>query len=268
MTTTTHSENVTVNVYLDPSPAPEAGFGVVMLLVPKATNSLNGARVLEVASYEEAETAQTAGYISASSLLAAEAAFAQRPKPESFKFGNVDLVGGETYATGLTAVIAADEDFYGVCLAVRTDAEIVLVSDAVEAASKKMLCAFQSDDASWLDAGVPAGVSTIMGTSGNERTVACYHTTDTEWMDVAVMVNRLRFDPDERSAPWHGFLARGIDDYSSAPTATQRTLAIANNANLGLPYGGHMAAAMALMESPAIVLAVLMPIIEINQLVR
>jgi hypothetical protein len=236
MTTTTHNPNITVNVFLDPSPAPEAGFGIVLLLVPKATNSLNSERVATYTSYDDAVTDNTAGHISAGSLAAVEAAFAQRPKPSSFKLGNVDLVGGETYATGLAAVIAVDDDFYGVCLSPRTDAEIVLVSAYVEASSKKMLCAFQSDDASWLTAGIPAGLSAI---EDNEQTIANYHDDDTAWMDVATLVNRLRFDPDDQSAPWHGYAARGVADYAAVPSAAERLLVIANNCNLGLPYGGQ-----------------------------
>jgi len=238
MNTTTHNPNVSVTIFLDPSPVQEAGFGTVMLLVPLAANSLNGARTMTFANFEEAQTANTAGYISAATLASALAAFSQRPKPTSYKVGYVDLVGGETYVTGLTAVIAADPDFYGLAISPRTDAEIVAVSDAVEALSKKILFAFQSDDASWLDAGVPAGLASIMGSSGNEKTAAIYHTTDTDWNDVALLVNRLVYNPDNISVPWHGFTVRGIDDLSPVPTASQRIFVIGNNANLGLPYGG------------------------------
>ena len=238
MSQTTHDPNITITIYLDPSPVQEAGFGVVMLLVPQATNSLNAARTMTFTDYESAQTANTAGYISAGTLAAAEAAFSQRPKPASFKVGRVDLVGGETYVTGLTAVINADEDFYGLAISPRTDAEIVAVSDAVEALSKKIMFAFQSDDSSWLNSGVPAGLSTIMGASGNERTIACYHLSDAEWFDVALLCNRLTYDPDQKSVPWHGFTVRGVDAYATMPTAAERIFIIDNDCNLILPYGG------------------------------
>ena len=156
-----HSPNVTINVTLAATPVQEAGFGIVLLLVPLASNSLNGVRVVEYTSVDAAQTARTAGYISAATLLAVTAIFAQRPKPASVKVGYVDLVSLETYATGLTACIAYDSNFYGVCCTPRTDAEIVLVSNAVEAASKRMFFYFQSDDSSWLNSGVPSGLSTI-----------------------------------------------------------------------------------------------------------
>ena len=236
MSTTDHTPNITVNVTLDPSPQQEAGFGTVLLLVAQATNSLNGVRGLTWTSYEDAVTANTAGYISAGTLAAAAAAFAQRPKPAQFKVARADLGGGEDYAEALTAAIAFDSDFYGVCCDSRVDANIVLVSELVEASTKKMLYALQGDDASWLTAGVPAGLSAI---DGSERTLACYHTTDAVWMDVANMCSRLVWDPDDQSAPWHGHPLRSIADYTTAPTAAERLLALTNNANLGLPYGGE-----------------------------
>lgn len=236
MATTDHTPNIVVNVTLDPSPQQEAGFGTVLLLVAQATNSLNGVRGVTLTSYEDAVTLNTGGYISAGTLAACAAAFAQRPKPAEFKLARVDIVGGEDYAEGLTAAIAFDSDFYGVCIASRAQADMVLVSDLVEASSKKMLFALQDDDASWLNSGIPAGLSTI---DGAERTVACYHTTDAQWMDVANLCNRLVYDPDDQSAPWHGHPLRGVDAYSTAPTAAERLLALTNNANLGLPYGGE-----------------------------
>lgn len=238
--TTKHLPNITVNVVLAPLPGAEAGFSTVLLMVPQATNSLNGERVEEYISFADMETAQTAGYISAATLEAGRAAFAQRDgrgrRITSFKLGRVDLAGGETYATGLTAIIAADDDFYGLAISPRTDTEMALVSVTVEAlTTKNLLFAMQGDDASWLDAGVPAGLST---TEDNERTIGCYHDTDSEWMDVAYLCNRLIYDPDVQSAGWVYAPLRGIDAYATEPTAAQRVLALANEANLGLPLGG------------------------------
>lgn len=236
-TKATHAPNVTINVTLAATPVQEAGFGVVLLLVPLATNSLNGVRVVEYTTYEDAQTANTAGYISSGTLAAVETLFAQRPKPASVKVGYVDLASGtpETYATGLAACIAFDSAFYGVCCTSRVDTDIVLVSDAVEASSKRMLFYFQDSDASWLDAGVPTNFAAI---DDNERTAGVYHTTDAEWGDVAAIGNRLAYDPDEKSVPWHYYGPRGVEDYSTVPTAAQRLLAIANNINLGMGFGG------------------------------
>lgn len=231
-----HSPNITVNVTLDPSPTQEAGFGTVLLLVDQATNSLNGVRGVTYTSYEDMVTANTAGYINAGSLAAGAVAFAQRPKPAEFKLARVDLAGGETYATGLTAAITFDDDFYGLAINSRTQSIIAAVGLSVESLSKRILFIFQDDDVSWLDAAVPAALSAM---EGYERSIACYHTTDAQWMDVGMICNRLVYDPDEKSAPWNGFPVAGITAYTTRPTAAERLLAIANDANLGLAYGGE-----------------------------
>lgn len=207
----------------------------MLLLVPLATNSLNGVRVVEYATLAEAQAAQTAGYISAATLVAITAAFAQSPAIESIKVGYADLAGSpaETYATALTACIAFDPDFYGVCIFVRTATEIAAVGALVETNAKKMLFVFQSADSSWLDSGIPSGFSAM---AAYERSGACYHDTATEWADVAFACNRLSFDPDSTSAPWHGCTIAGVAAYSTTPTSTQAGFIRSNNANVFLPY--------------------------------
>lgn len=349
---TTHNPNISITIFLAANPAQEAGFGTVLLLVPKSTNSLNGVRVVEYVSYDDAYDANVAGYISSSTLSAVQVAFSQSPKPTSIKVGFVDdtaatpavkaskdmstvgthawntvleattagvdgsaitvelvadaggavtiardgtafqihfkpgvstitnvetaitalagaddlfgvktagtgatvlavvdanmgathLSGGadavatEGYDDGLASCITFDSDFYGVCIASRLQAAVVDVSTYIEASSKRMLFCAQDNDPDWYSGAVPAGLSTI---SAYERTIIVYHTTDSEWGDVGHLCNRLTFDPDSISAPWHGNPVASVADLSPEPTATQRLAIIANNANLGLPYGGY-----------------------------
>ena len=54
MGTGSHNPNITVNVELAALPPSETAFSTVLLLVPQATNSLNGDRVLTFASYADA----------------------------------------------------------------------------------------------------------------------------------------------------------------------------------------------------------------------
>lgn len=150
--------------------------------------------------------------------------------------GGVDAVDSG-YDDGLTACIEADPDFYGVCLASRDAADVADVAVLVEASTKKMLLAFQSGDADWLDGDVPAGLSSI---DSNERAAAFYHDDSDAWAELGFIANRLVYDPDERSAPWHGFPIAGVDSYGTAPTAAERLAAIEDaHINLGLPYGGE-----------------------------
>jgi len=154
----------------------------------------------------------------------------------------VNLAGGvdadtDGYDDGLTACIAIDPDFYGVALASRDADDVAAVATLIEASSKKMLLVFQSGDADWLAGDVPAGLSSI---DSNERAAGFYHDDSTAWADLGFLANRLVYDPDERSAPWHGFPIAGVDSYSTAPTAAERLAAIEDaHINLGLPYGGE-----------------------------
>lgn len=352
--TTTHNPNIAITIVLAASPVQEAGFSTVLLLVLLSTNSLNGERVVEYTSYDEAYTAQQAGYISAATLAAVAVAFSQSPKPESFKVGYVDdtasvaavkaskalagvgtgaldtvvrattagadgnnirvywlgdsgagvtievqtgsdvrnviihyqagvstvgnvetainglagandiieiqttgtgatvlaagaaaetqLTGGsdavvtEGYDDGLAACIAADDDFYGVCIASREQDDIVDVITYVEASSKRMLFVFQDDDTSWTTSGQPAAYSAV---DAYERAIPVYHTDDTAWGDVGWIVGRLVWDPDENSVPWDAAPVAGVAELDPMPSAAARLLTIANNCNLGLPYGGE-----------------------------
>ena len=218
---TSHKAYNTINVYLATLARGAAGFSTVLLVVPLATNSLNGARVVEYTTLALAQAAQTATYISAATLAAITTAFAQRPSITSIKVGYADLVGGETYATALTACIAYDPAFYGVCIFVRTTTEIAAVAALVETNAKKMLFGFQSADASWLT-GTPAAGFDAM--AAYERTAGWYHATATEWADVACMCNRLQADPDVISSPWRFFEA--LDVEQTTITEAQRLLAV------------------------------------------
>ena len=123
---------ITVTVNLDPAPATQQGFSNILLLVDEASNPL-ASRVTTFTSYPEAVTAQAAGAISSGTLSLLQTMFSQAPRLARVKVGKVDTAGGETWAQGYAACIAADADVYGVCMATRTAADVVAVSNAIEA---------------------------------------------------------------------------------------------------------------------------------------
>lgn len=224
------SSTITVNVFLAPSPPARAGFGTALLVVNQDDgNSLNGARVMSFASSSEVDAARTAGYISATTQGFLNDAFSQIPSPSEIKVGYQDVGGPETLAAALAAIEAADNDWYGLCIYSRADADIVTAADFVE--SRKKVFVGQSDDASWLDSGVPAGVSTL---TDNERCAILYHSSDAEPGDLCWLVSRLVFDPDTTSAPFEGQV-RGVAAIT-AITSAQRDFVEANGANVGLPF--------------------------------
>lgn len=224
------SSTITTNIFLSPSPPSRASFSTVLFLVDQDSgNSLNGVRVATYASGSEAEAAQVAGYISATTLSFLQDAFAQIPSPARIKVGYRDVGGAETIAAALTAIEAVDTDWYGIAMYSRSDADIVALSAAIE--TRKKIAVAQSDDPSILDAALPAGIAAI---NGAERTALIYHSSDAEPADLAWLVSRTVFDPDSTSAGWEGQV-RGVGAVTGLTTA-QRDLATANDANIGLPF--------------------------------
>lgn len=227
----THDQNITINVSLDAAPLQPAGFGAQLHLGDQAAGvTLDGDRVRTYSSLDAVQTDVTASFLPAAVLAKATAVFSQRPKPVEFQVGRVDTGGGESYADGLAAVRAELDTAYGVSLDSRLDADILALATPIEALEKILVA--QSDDADWLTSGVPAGLSAL---EGNERTVIVYHDEDSEPMAEGYLSNRLVFNPDTISAPWDAGV-KGVSAYTTALTDAQRPFALANNANVGLPY--------------------------------
>lgn len=349
MSVATHNPNVTVAVSLDAARASTASFSSVLLLVGRNDNSLDGDRVMSLASYEEGQDAEDAGFISSTTLEAVRVAFNQdhvlpalklgsyddRTPTKAFKdFGDVgggnfdtvieahtagvdgneitvalvadgsgsvsitrsgnavtihfiaatstvtnvqtaiaalsgadDIidvktagtgatvlasgdafaatslasgVGAEAFADALQACIDADPDFYGVALDSRDLGDIEDVSAAMGAtvAAGSRIFIYASNDADWLTGTAPSEADDI---ALRERTAGVYQADTSKWHDVAWLVDRLSFDPDVQSVPWHACPLREVGDYSASITATQRANAIANNINIVLPQGDETA---------------------------
>lgn len=225
--------NLTLNIYLAPVPGAGASLTTVMYLVDEALgNGLNGDRTRTYASVTDVTDDATALYITAAVSQALQDAFAQSPTPKEIKVGRIDTGGGETYATGFTAVKADDPDFYGVVIDKRSNAEILLVSGAVETDAFRIFF-LQSADADWLTAGYPAALTAI---EDRERSVICYHDIAAEVFDLCWAVHRLNFDPDDRSVGWPCNL-KEVADYTTAVTSAQKVFAEANDVNLGEEWG-------------------------------
>lgn len=227
----TWASTITIQIVLGASPPTRQGFGTPLLMVDQATNTLNTARTMSFATYTEAQAAQTAGYISATTLDYMQAVFSQQPTPSVVKVGRRDTAAVETVAAALTAIQAADDDWYGLAIYSRVDADIVAAANAIEAGASKIFLA-QSDDTSLLDASLPAGLTTL---AAKERTALLYHTTDAEPGDLAWLASRLVWDPDSKSAPWEGQV-RAVASYTTGLTSAQQGFIATNKINAGLPF--------------------------------
>lgn len=223
----THDNTIIVNVFLATLSPARQGFDALLHIAIDTGNSLNGDTVRTYTSSADADADFAAGFITSQVQAFIKAAFTQQPRLSTVK---VTTAAAAAYDLAYTAARGADDGFYGVCIDSRLAADIIEVSDAVEADAEKVF-AFQSADADVITAGFPAALSSIVS---NERTLPVYHPTDAEPGDIAWLASRLVFDPDVQSAPWDGQI-RGVAAYTL--TGAQRDAAIANNFNVILPFG-------------------------------
>lgn len=219
----------TINIIFAPSPPSRLSFTTPLLVVDKATNTL-GARVVSFASAATAAAALTGGTISATTAAWLTAAFSQIPTPRSIKVAFHDTAATETLSACLAAIEALDTNWYGTAIYSRVAADIAAWGVLIEA--RKKIFVAQSGDASWLDAGIPAGLSAI---AAYERTAVVYHDAATAAADLCWLVSRLVWDPDEKSAGWEGQV-RGVAALTTGITLAQRDFIEANDANVGLPF--------------------------------
>lgn len=221
---------VIVNVFLASLPPPRQVFGVPLLIVTATGNGLGGATVATYNSPTAVAAALTATEITAQTADFVNTAFAQQPRVPSVK---VTAAAASGYELAYAAARAADDTFYGVAIDTQLTADILEVSAAVETDAEKLFIA-SSADADWLTSGVPAAFSAA---AGRERTAIVYHDIATEPVSLAWLAARLGIaNPDNRSAPWTGRV-REILAYTTDLTGAQRDFALANQANLVLPFG-------------------------------
>ena len=234
MAIVTHLDRIGVTVNLDAVVAQQAGF-YVLYLVPLAANSLNSATYMTFTSYADAVDANTATYISATTLQALADVFAQSRVPAQIHVAAVDLASSsgsipDTYALVIASMISEGLDFYAVCIQDRDNSDVATVSDYIESLSsdRPYLFVAQSADASWKTATPDAAFNTVVG---NERTVLVYHDTSGEHNDLVWAACVLAFEPDNYSAPWN----RPLNDVAALAslTSAEKTFLRTNNANFG-----------------------------------
>lgn len=228
MPSSSHVSNVNHTVLLAALATPGAGFGTVTLLVDEAQgtgNALGGARYLDFADYSEAQTAQTAGNITAEVLAACNVVFSQQIAPSKFRVCRVDTAGGESYTDALSALeLEGLTDLWMLAMDSRTPATQLALAATVEALGGKYALALYEDDADWLTSGRPAAWSAA---DAYRWAFVAYHDATTAWPALGVAVRNLAFDPDETSVGWEKDV-KGIAAYSTYLSSTQRDNAIDN----------------------------------------
>jgi len=224
----THDSNINIQVILDA--AAPALFGFTPLFVLSIDELPDDDRVRVYTSAKDIDDDSDLTTPQKESLAVA---FMQQPRPGEVKVGfrATTTPAEESFAEAMSAIEDADPDWYGFTIDSRADEDIIAASAWAEARTKLFVA--QSSDPDWLTTGFPGGFDDI---EDNERTALIFHDTDLEAADIAWLTNRLVFNPDTRSAPWDCEI-KGVNKYTSAITAGQRSFGIGNNANLMLPYG-------------------------------
>ncbi len=249
----THNDLVTAPITYSSPTSGARGFSTVMFISSDST--LGGTdRVRSYATAAEVSAALTATTLSASAAAAGLIAFGQPNPPDRFLVGR--KASGETWAEAyaLCVVDTLGVEAFGICIQSRTDADILAIGAAVEAEGLRLFAA-QANNTDLLSGAIAS--STLAAMAAYKLTALYYHTTDTQWLDVAHMVDRLSWDPDETSAGWNSAIL-GVSAYTgTAITQTQKVQARTNNVNLMLPFGtttdlyvdpGHVLAGLQISE--------------------
>jgi hypothetical protein len=226
--------SITVN--LAPAAVTPAGFSALSLLVDQAAGNplAGGARYLTFTTLAAAQASQGAGEISATVLAQVAVAFnTSLPRPiTSVRVIRVDTGGGESYANayngaGLTPASYLElnpGNVWGLCMDSRTAAVQAAFATAVVAQGQHVLF-IQSAQADIITGGAPA---TFVA---DNRWAGVYHSTGTEYADMALLANRSAFDPDIRSVGWNCAL-QGVAAYPADLTTAEVNFGLGNNWNI------------------------------------
>ena len=230
----THENIIQISILLDPPPAGVAGFRPLIVGDEADGTTLDGdrARVYSVGAIDEVDDDEADGFLSSFVADAVRRGFSQNPAPSEIVVGRIDTTASpaETYPDALGLIDDA-QPFYGVCIDSRDAADHEAVAEWIEPRDKIFI--FQSSDADWLTADVPAGYEDI---ASLEQTAGLYHDRDERSEEFSWLCNRLAFDPDEISVPWDAPLDSSVS-YTEGLSTGEKGLAEDNDINLLLPLG-------------------------------
>ena len=145
----------------------QTGFGTP-LLVGDSDRYAAGERIRTYTDIAQVETDFTAGDIE---IDMARAAFGQAIRPPQIKIGQVEAGDSGDYTTALAAIEALDDDWYGLAVETRAEADILAIAAFIEARFK-IFCALSSDAA--VKAGTAGNVAEDLKAAAYDRTFLIY----------------------------------------------------------------------------------------------
>lgn len=231
----THDDNISITINLAALSSGVQGF--MPLIIGKDITLPGEARVVSYSTVAQAEADRALTHLDDLTLDCVREMLGQRPRPEFVRVGRWDAGGPEAIGAAIDAIAAVTTDFYGVAVASRAAADLVALGakiTSLESDGTKLLAVVQSSVADLLTADLPAALSDL---EGHERVALVYHSDDDGPRAEGWLGNRLAYDPDEVSVPWHAPVREVFSFDRDAVTQAQKEAARGNHVNLALPFG-------------------------------
>lgn len=209
---------VNVQISRETDTVDRASFGIPLFLTTESavTDRVKTYSNMEGVAADYAET--TVAY------KMAQAAFSQEIRPNIIKIAN--KTSAETYTAALNAVVAADNDWYGLAADTITAADIFEIATWAEARTKIYVA--RSADADIIT-NAADDIASDLEAANFDRTALMYHPNSaTVYIDAAWLGNCLVLDPG--SETWKFKTLGGIPVYML--TESQRQYALGKGANV------------------------------------
>lgn len=225
MGATLDADTVVVNLSSSPGAVARKSFGT-------PNHATDGASFAERLRFYETNTAaQADADLDAATKLAAAQFFAQEPRPPKLAISRVAYA---SLAVDLDAVRAENDDWYGLDIASRVQADIENAASWTETNQKLFIA--QSSDASYLD-GTGGNVGEVLRLASYQRSAGpLYHSADLDHAALVWLTTKLWVDPDVRTTFWKAATLVSIlpDDI----TDTEKANVFTENGNVFLTLGG------------------------------
>lgn len=201
-----------VNIDRQTKPIAQASFGTILIV---GSNPTFSSRV-EYFTDAEAIAAVLTGGTSAPEYLAAQAIFAQSPVVEKVAIGK-KLVGDSSYAVALDAIKTADNGWYGLIGATRTQAEQLSIADW--SLTNQKICSLASSTAAIVDttnAADTTSLAAVLKANSNSRT-SCFYSASasTKYVDAGYLGKILPYTPGTYSGAFKTIAGVTVDSLSA-----------------------------------------------------
>lgn len=230
----THNADIQVNVYGESQSVDVKSFGRIVWAT-EAVEAGWGSDLYRI--YESSNDIDQDADLSTATKAAGAAYFSQPNRPPDLAIAKVtyESVGGEL-GTSLSALKAAWDDWYGLAIGSRADADVEALSVWTEANLK--LASQQSSTAA-IPLGTGGNSFETLHAAAYTRSFGSWHPTDSDYVDLTWLAGILSANPDEQSGVAHS--RKLVGPTAATPTELApagATQVKAYNGNLYLPFYG------------------------------